>query len=356
MWFLIYYKLRKTEKGMKGYRMKRFFNRWTIVAVLSIALLAGCGNASAESKATYRQMGIEYMEQGKYTEAIEAFDLALSQEVGTVGADELDISYFKAAAQYASGNAEAAMATYNAIIDFKKDAYEAYYLRGCLYCKQGDAEAAEADFAKAVKYHGNDYELYINIYENLNAAGSGEAGKEYLKQALTISGEEVVNMEYRGQIRYLLGEYENALADLKAALEAGSTYANLYLAKTYEELGDAGAAEEHFKNYIAVVPADAVALNELGEIMLGKAMYAEAVLYFEQGLACEVVPNRGAIMHNLVVAYEYNGNFDKAWELIQQYVTLFPEDEEAQREYIFLKNRQMKEVAEVATDSTEETE
>jgi len=115
-------------------------------------------------------------------------------------------------------------------------------------------------------------------------------------------------------------------------------------------MGDAATAEGYLKTYIGSAPADAIALNELGEIMLEKEMYVEAVTYFEQGLACDVIPNRGALMHNLVVAYEFNGNFDKAWELVQEYVKLFPEDEEAQREYIFLKNRQMQE------ESTEEPE
>ncbi len=334
----------------------RFFNSFMLSVMLGLGVVAGCGSNKAEAKATYRQMGIEYMELGDYAGAIEAFDAALSQGIGSVGADELDITYYKAAAQYAGGDMEGAMSTYSAIIDFEKEAYQAYYLRGCLYCKQSNAEAAKADFANAVKYQPDDYALYINIYENLQFIGETEAGEAYLKQALDIKGEEAVDMEYRGQIRYLLGEYDNAITDLKAALEAGSTYANLYLAKAYEDMGDAATAEEYFKTYIAEVPADSVALNELGEIMLGKELYAEAVSYLEQGLSCEVIPNRGVLMHNLIVAYEYNGNFDKAWELVQEYVTLFPDDEEAQREYVFLKNRQMKEESTEETESTETTE
>ena len=132
--------------------------------------------------------------------------------------------------------------------------------------------------------------------------------------------------------RYIRGKYTQAQKEATKR----------YLAKAYDVMGDSAMAEEHFKAYIQTAPTDAVALNELGEIMLEKGRYDEAVLYLEQGLACEVVPNKGALMHDLVAAYEYNGQFDKAWELIQEYIALFPEDEEAQREYIFLKNRQMK--------------
>ena len=334
----------------------RFFYCFIMAALLGTGIMTGCGSDKAESKATYRQMGIEYMEQGDYTSAIGAFESALSQGVGKVGADELDISYYKAAAQYASGDAEAAMSTYNAILDFDKTAYQAYYLRGCLYCKQGNVEAAKADFANAVKYQPDDYKLYINIYENLLTSGEASAGQGYLDKALTIKGDGATDLEYRGQIYYLLGKYDSAITELTAALEAGSSYANLYLAKTYEDMGDDVTAEEYFKTYITAVPSDAVALGELGEIMLEKEKYAEAILYFEQGMACEVIPNSRALMHNLIVAYEYNGNFDKAWEVVQEYVTLFPEDEDAQREYVFLKNRQLKEEPTEEPENTESTE
>ena len=330
--------------------MRRFLYGFMAVVLLGTGVMTGCGSQKEEAKATYRQMGIEYMEQGDYAGAIDAFNAALAQGVGSVGADELDITYYKATAQYASGDVEGAMATYNAVIDFNREAYEAYYLRGCLYGKQDNVEAAKADFANAVKYGGKDYALYLNIYENLAGLGYVEDGATYLKEALAFKGEAVSDLEYKGQIYYLLGEYENAIGVLQNALEAGSTYANLYLAKCYDDMGDAATAEDYLNTYMGTATADAIALNELGELMLDKELYAEAVSYLEQGLACEVIPNRGALMHNLIVAYEFNGNFDKAWDLVQDYVILFPEDEEAQREYIFLKNRQMK------VDNTEEPE
>ena len=313
-----------------------------ITVLIGVSLLSGCKNEEAERKATYREQGINFMEKGDYAAAISSFEAALKQGIGSVTKDELDICYYKAAAQYASGNTEAALATYHAIIDFEEEAYEAYYLRGCLYCKQGNLEAAKADFANAVKYCSSDYELYLNIYENLMAAGDVEAGKEYLNKGLTIKGSEVIDLEYRGRIHYLLGEYDTAVLELEEAVTAGSTRANLYLGKIYETINEGATAEEYYKAYITAAPADAEALNELGEIMLERGLYKEAVSYFEMAKDCQVIPNKRELMHNLIVAYEFNGNFDKAWDVVQEYVTLFPEDTEAQREYVFLKNRQMK--------------
>ena len=328
-----------------------------ITVLIGVSLLSGCKNEEAERKATYREQGINFMEKGDYVAAISSFEAALKQGIGSVTKNDLDICYYKAAAQYASGNTEAALATYHAIIDFEETSYEAYYLRGCLYCKQGNIEAAKADFANAVKYASSEYELYLNIYENLTSAGDIEAGKEYLNKGLLIKGGAVTDLEYRGKIHSLLGEYDTAVLELEEAITAGSKKANLYLGKIYETTGEKDKAEACYKAYITAVPADAEALNELGEIMLERKLYKEAVDYFELAKDCQVIENKRTLMRNLIIAYEFNGNFDKAWDMVQEYVTLFPEDAEAQREYVFLKNRQMKgEIVEEIPESELETE
>ena len=197
------------------------------LAILSVGILTGCGTDTEENKAAYRQMGMEYMEKGDYAGAVEAFEVALSQSVGSVGADELDITYYKAAAQYAGGNIDAAMTTYNAIIDYDTEAYQAYYLRGCLYCKQNNIDAAKADFSNAIKYQSKEYELYLNIYENLAAIGEVEEARGYLNKALSIKGNEMADYEYRGQIYYKLNEYKYSKNIGKALEEVSKGLINI---------------------------------------------------------------------------------------------------------------------------------
>lgn len=321
--------------------------------MVGISLFAGCSNEKKEAKTAYRQAGIASMEQGDYENAIEAFDAALAQEIGKIGADELDICYYKGAAQYAKGDLEGAMATYNAILAYAEKEADAYYLRGCLYLKQGNVEAAQADFANAVKYNAKEYDLYLNIYENLASAGYLDEGEVYLNQAFGIKGDSAENMEYRGRIYYLLEDYNSAIVDLSAALEAGSTTANFYLAKTYDAKGDNSTAESYYTDYLVNHGDSAEALNAMGTIMLEKKQYEKAVYYFESAIENSGEEVSKAVMGDLIIAYEFTGAFDKAWELIQKYVALYPDDERAQSEYIFLKNRQMKVVVDSPTVSNE---
>lgn len=303
-------------------------------------VLMGCSSQRLEDELAYRQVGLSSMETGDYEEAITAFDAALSQHIGNITNTEIDICYYKAAAQYASGDTESAYNTYTDLINFDEEDSNAYYMRGCLLLQIGDNEKALSDYANAVKYNSADYELYVHIYENLAAYNLTEDGETYLNKAFDIKGDSAENLTWRGRIYLLLGQYDNAAEELKAALTKGSTDANLYLAQVYEAQGDAENAENHYEAYVSAGAADSEAMNALAEIEIAKGNYTAALDYINQGLAMESVPNKKALMQNQIIAYEYTGDFTGAWAVIQEYVTLYPEDAEAQREYTFLKNRQ----------------
>ena len=328
----------------------------TALTMLSLTLMTGCTNERKENQTAYRQIGINAMESGDYAGAVDAFNSALGQCIGKITENELDICYYKAAAQYASGDSEGAVATYTAIIDYDKKAADAYYLRGCVYLKQGNTESAVSDFDAAVQYNSDDYELYVNIYENLLAYDMTEKGEEYLNKAFDIKGNSAEDYAWRGRIYYYLGQYDNAMTELNSALDKESVIANLYIAQVYEAQGDSENAEVYYQNYVNSGAADSEAMNSLGEIEMAKGNYSGALTYLQQGIAMENVTNRRELMQNLIICYEYTFDFNSAWNIVQEYVQAYPDDASAQREYIFLKNRVDASTAEISGDvsSTEE--
>jgi len=328
----------------------------TALTMLSLTLMTGCTNERRENQTAYRQIGINAMESGDYAGAVDAFNSALGQCIGKITENELDICYYKAAAQYASGDSEGAVATYTAIIDYDKKAADAYYLRGCVYLKQGNTESAVSDFDAAVQYNSDDYELYVNIYENLLAYDMTEKGEEYLNKAFDIKGNSAEDYAWRGRIYYYLGQYDNAMTELNSALDKESVIANLYIAQVYEAQSDSENAEVYYQNYVNSGAADSEAMNSLGEIEMAKGNYSDALTYLQQGIAMENVTNRRELMQNLIICYEYTFDFNSAWNIVQEYVQAYPDDASAQREYIFLKNRVDASTAEISGDvsSTEE--
>ena len=68
--------------------------------------------------------------------------------------------------------------------------------------------------------------------------------------------------------------------------------------------------------------------------------YEEAISEFLNGLELEQVIDEQELRSNLIAAYEYSGDFEKAKELMGEYVEDYPGDAAAAREYLFLgKNR-----------------
>ena len=335
---------------------KKKFTYITALTMLSLTLMTGCTNERRENQTAYRQIGINAMESGDYAGAVDAFNSALGQCIGKITENELDICYYKAAAQYASGDSEGAVATYTAIIDYDKKAADAYYLRGCVYLKQGNTESAVSDFDAAVQYNSDDYELYVNIYENLLAYDMTEKGEEYLNKAFDIKGNSAEDYAWRGRIYYYLGQYDNAMTELNSALDKESVIANLYIAQVYEAQSDSENAEVYYQNYVNSGAADSEAMNSLGEIEMAKGNYSGALTYLQQGIAMGNVTNRRELMQNLIICYEYTFDFNSAWNIVQEYVQAYPDDASAQREYIFLKNRVDASTAEISGDvsSTEE--
>jgi tetratricopeptide (TPR) repeat protein len=203
------------------------------------------------------------------------------------------------------------METYNAVIDFNGDA-RAYYLRGNLYFDQGNQEQALADYQQAVEKGSDDYELYLGIYESMSSHDMAEDAQKYLNQALDIKGDKTEDLLYKGRISTLLGDYTQ---------------------------GDAEKAEACIREFLDSGEATSYDFYNLGVAELADKDYESALTYFEAGLALKEVPNKQELMKSAISAYEYSGDFASAKTMLEDYLALYPSDEEAQRESTFLETR-----------------
>lgn len=327
-----------------------------LAGMMVSSLLCGCERGNSEEELSYRQAGIDAMESGDYAGAIAAFEAALKKSGGVVGETELDICYYKAAAQYAAGDMEAAQETCKALLDYDEKDADAWYLYGCLLLAAEQPDEAKTAYENAVANNSAEYELYIAVYENLCAYNRREDGEEFLNKAFLVEGDTAADAAARGKIYYLLGQYENAKKELSAAIEQGEVNANLTMAQTCEALGDAGSAETYYAAYVEQGAKDSVAMNSLAELAMAKGNYSGGLSYAGQGLAMEEIPNRRELMQNQIICMEKTGDFAGAFRVISEYQELYPEDASAAREYIFLKNRQeIKELIPSVEGDTEAT-
>ncbi|MDD7642990.1 MAG: tetratricopeptide repeat protein [bacterium] len=326
---------------------KQKHGRRALVAALlfgTALMMSGCGQQRTENAQAYRKIGINAMAEGDYEEAIKNFQLALDQSRGQIRNLELDICMQKAEALYLNGQPEEAAAVCDAVLDYDKSYANAYYLRGNLYLQQGDEKKALADYEQAAKYADADYEIYIQLYENLNRAGKRSEGEVYLTKALELKGKGRYHLTNRGYIYFLMGDYGKAKEQLLQAVaieqkEGADDKAELYLAQTAEKLGDGETAEKYYQAYARNHADDSIVLEELGNMALEKKDYVEACAYYQKGLQTMNPVNEQLLRRGEIAALEQLYNFEEAKTKMAQYVLDYPEDEEAAREYLFLKTR-----------------
>lgn len=292
-----------------------------------------------ETEIALRDEGIELMDSGDYEGAIEKFNDALDCSIGKVTDLEIDINYYKAAAQYNAGNFEDATKTYAALIKYDSDNYEPYFLRGSIYAKESEIGQAILDYDAAIAVDEKNYLLYIEIYENLNALGYTDQGLGYLNDALNVSDKSSNAKYYKGRIYYILGETSEAQTYLQEAVDDDIVEARLYLAKLYQDQGDYTSAQTLLEEYAASDEVTSEMLATLGDIEVANGNYEKALNYFEAGLNLESIDNMPELMKGKVAALEGLSRYDEAQEALTQYLESYPNDEEAQKELIFLETR-----------------
>lgn len=312
-----------------------------ILCLTGALLLTGCESKKErlEKEADYRQIGINAMEQGDYKKAIDAFNNALDQALGKIGANEIDICFYKAAALYAAGDKKNAIGTYDALLDYDQENSNAYFLRGCVFLSDGDKKKADKDFKSAVEY-SDDNEIYIAIYNSLESAGYKEEGVDYLKEALEKkSGKGAKNIAVKGRIYLLMEDSKNAEKQLIKAVEKGDSQSNLYLAEAYRKQGEEDKAQACIDAYIKENEDSSVAYNALGCEQMLAGDYTKALEYFKKGLGLKEISNEQELRSNLIAALEYAGDFEGAKIEMESYIADYPEDVNAQRERLFLQSR-----------------
>lgn len=322
-------------------RKRRISHLAVLCALLWLCAVAGCGDKKQRlaNEQSYRQIGLNQLQAGDYNSAINAFDMALKEHSGRVTDLETDIYFYKAYALIESGDVKAGIETYTDLLEEKKKNADAYYLRGCAYLGSGDTDSALEDFRQAVRYKSDSGELYANICEKLADNGQKDAAEEYLERGLKLKGDEGSDWLNRGRLYLTAGKYKEASDALSKALELEETIAYKYLGKTAQQQGDTARMRSYYEAYSEAYPQDSEILGILGQMELDEGYYDAALAYFEQGLAGTGVANRKMMWSGKIAAMEHTGDFAGAREELEKYLVSYPQDEAAQREYLFLKYR-----------------
>lgn len=286
-----------------------------------------------------RGMGLAYMGQTDYANALLCFQAAL-ENGGTKPSDvDYDINYYMAVCYYKLEQYEEALARYDAILALRTKEVDAYVQRGIVQLKLGKHEEAIADFDKAISLDKDDYSLYIDIYSALKDNGYEAEGINYLNLAMENDDKQMSSYD-KGRLYFYLENYTYARNFLEQARSDGNRTEEviLLLGQSYEALNDSSYALTLYGEYVAANPSAAI-YNQMGMCYASAGDYENALSSFEKGLAVEGSSFRQELSYNRIVAYENLGDFESAKRYMKEYLSDYPDDERAQREYEFLQTR-----------------
>ncbi len=317
--------------------MKQLKSLSILLFAITTLLLSGCEEKISD-KLTYRAQGIESLGEGRSEDAENAFIRALSCSNGIVEQADIDISYYLAVAEFKSGDFEAAHSTADAIAAIRPDDDGVYFLRGKIELAEGNKEAALADFDKTVQLAPTNYDRFVGIYEELHAKGYDGEASAYLEKAIS-AGEKLSDYN-KGVLEYYLGSYTDARNDLENARKSSSGEdLTLYLGRTYEALGDDGYAMTLYEEYLRADSSAGRVYEQLATCRLNKGDYEGALDTIESGLSLGGGQAQQGMMFERIVAYERLYDFASAKKYMEEYLELYPDDDVARRESVFLSSR-----------------
>lgn len=288
-------------------------------------------------KEAYRGLGITYIQLSRYSEAIDALQLSLSSGAPGAHTVDFDTNYYLAEAYSKNGDIEEAVQVYTAILDLKPKETNALLLRGELFLQLDKYEEAVSDYEELLAVAGNRIEVYVEACNSLIKGGYREEAVRYVGTVLANqSGFSVTEI---GKLYYSVGEYETAKEYLEQQKQIGDEETILLLGMTYEALDSRAYAISLYDGFL-VNNKDSVSINNRMAICkMGEEEYEEALTYINTALESATPDMQQVLLYNRIILYEYQGDFEMAKTLMADYLSIYPTDTDAVREYEFLKTR-----------------
>lgn len=285
-----------------------------------------------------RGAGIAKLRLGDYQGAVESFTQALSQNRVKKSIRQ-DLLAYRATAQLKAGLPDDAMADCQALAsDYSMNA-DLYFLTGCVALAMDAYDEAASNFEQAYGEKA-DYDMALQIYEAYQSRGMEADGTRYLEAILKTEPGNAEDYCERGRIYYYMQDYENARNELTKASEKGSVEALSLLGMVCFAQNDTAAARSMYQDYLnAEESRKAEGYNGLALCDIADGDYQSALVNIASGLEAADTDEMQELLFNEIVAYEKQLDFNTAFSKAQEYMKMYPDDQEAKKELEFLQSR-----------------
>ncbi len=297
------------------------------------------------NKRAYYGKGITYYNTKEYEKSIGQFDLALA--IDELEDMNLDILLYKGDTQIDGEFYEEAKSTLTSAIEIDSNNSNIYFKRANVYKELKEYEKAESDFNQAISVKPDFYEYYFAKFHLLEEQGKDNEARDILESITSIKVNNTEDIYNNAKANFHLGNYDSAQEGLLKSIKEGIIEANYYLAYILEEKDDYEGAIAYYEAFFAS-PLDeydigdyniALAYNQMGYCFLELEYFDKALESFNNGLSFEVSSLSQSLLINKIVALESLSDYNQAYEVLNEYIAEYPEDEAALRELEFVITR-----------------
>ena len=290
------------------------------------------------NKRALRGKGIAYFNMQDYEKAIEQIDQALGLNV--LSELDFDILCFKGKALTNTGYYEEAVQVYTEILEKFGDDALVYADRAYAYQNIGEYEKGLEDYDKAINLQQNNYEYYFGKYYLLTDMNWEAEARQVLNEAEKIEVKTKADKFNLAKIHFYQGLYDQAFTELSESFANGFVEAYFYIGEIYSQKKDYSTAKYYYEKYMEEGGSPSPQIyNQIAACLIKMGDYGQAVSYLEEGISHAHNDNKRVLLKNLVIAYENLGEFETALEKLGNYLALYPGDEDAKSEQVFLKSR-----------------
>ncbi len=295
---------------------------------------------NANKKKALRGQGVAYYYMGNYEEATKVLKDALDMDY--VNELNTDIQSYLGQCYEKQAMYPEALAVYNALVEEEGTA-AVYAQRGSINASAGNIDEAKKDFVKAISLDDKNYALYLLHYKMLIQTEDYEGAKVVLEKAAAIKPESANDSYQLAEVKFYQKDYEGAIKILQGIVSE--------MKEAYRLMGDVYYVSQDYdnaiKNYLAYIGKDTQGISSscylnLSSSYIALGKYEDAQTYVNLGLQAGDKKSMKELQYNEVLIYEQLGDFNTAYEKAKVYVEAYPDDENMQREYIFLSTRYTK--------------
>jgi tetratricopeptide (TPR) repeat protein len=222
-----------------------------------------------------------YYNQGRYNEALAAYNLSLD-----FNADDPVALYNRGTTYYKLGDYEEALADYNRSLELRPDNAATFYSRGSVYDELGRHEEALADYNRSLECRPNHPDTLCNRGTAYDELGMYEEALADYNKSLELRPDHATTLCNRGTIYARLGRHEEALADYNKSLELRPDYPTTLYDRgiTYARLGRHEEALADCIRSLELKPDDPAILYNLACLFALRRNTKDAVAYLEEAI------------------------------------------------------------------------